>query len=732
MQKQYEVKVNAKVDDGEVKGLEQELKRIQNEKIQLKINAKNDEIKSIDSEIESLKMHINALASGKIPIDMDLGAIAEAQDKIDALEGRKAQLMLDVEESELRQAQAEIEELDGRTIDVDINNVSTLQGIESIKSGIDGVVSGASEAKDAVMDVVDVSANFEQNQAFLEMNIGPEKAASAMDDIAKIVQDAPGDDLALNSILVASKAKEASLSYDDMSKIAYTAADYMQGMVSIGKNAVEAQQDMRSYIIAGNTAEIARSPILQEHIDKLEAATTPLERQKALQEALKEEGYDGIANQDTFINKQAAFEGALERSKKTMGDMFKPLVGAGMDAFMTLNEASGGVFGAIGMGIAGLAGPALNTGLSVAQLGASIKTISGEATLLGGVKSIFGGLGSSVMGVVGKIPLIGGALSGLSAGPVILIIAAIVALGVAIFEVGKSFGWWTDVSSMFEAISAGAQRMWSAFMNNEGVIMIIDQIKDAFGNLMSFLGEVGGVIAEALGFDTMGGEFDIVSAAINFLGQVGNAVLPVISGAIHYVKEACAALAPVVMWVIQNVIIPHFQGLYTVAMAIWPYISQAVSTAIGIIRGVIAGAMAIWTGLQGAWRNLQSTASSVFSAINGIVSGAGGVWNGFKSTVTGVINGVMDKINALKDAAAGIGDSIKSAIGMGGLETPTVSTPSYGAGGSTTVTQGNTIIFNMYGDVRDEKTLDDMIDAINSRVQFDALANGVTPNEEAI
>ena len=38
----------------------------------------------------------------------------------------------------------------------------------------------------------------------------------------------------------------------------------------------------------------------------------------------------------------------------------------------------------------------------------------------------------------------------------------------------------------------------------------------------------------------------------------------------------------------------------------------------------------------------------------------------------------------------------------------------------------------MYGDIRDEKTLDDTIDAINNRIQFEALANGTNTNGGAV
>ena len=80
----------------------------------------------------------------------------------------------------------------------------------------------------------------------------------------------------------------------------------------------------------------------------------------------------------------------------------------------------------------------------------------------------------------------------------------------------------------------------------------------------------------------------------------------------------------------------------------------------------------------------------------------------------------------MKNAASGVGDLLHS-VGFGGLETPAFNA-GYG-GGSTMVSQGNTIIFNMYGGIRDEKTLEDTIDAINNRIQFEALGNGTTTTD---
>jgi phage-related protein len=199
-----------------------------------------------------------------------------------------------------------------------------------------------------------------------------------------------------------------------------------------------------------------------------------------------------------------------------------------------------------------------------------------------------------------------------------------------------------------------------------------------------------------------GGQFDILSWAINGLQMVLNAV------------------GPVVIMVIQA-IIQHFRNIYTAAQIAWPYVASAISTAIGIATGVINAGRAVFNGLVSTWHTVSSTVQSMASAISGALSAAGSAWESFKSTVMAAVQPIIDAANQVGDAIGGIA----GAIGLGGIETPMVSGAGGYGNGSTMVSQGNTIIFNMYGDIRDEKTLDDTIDAINNRINFEALANGV-------
>ena len=71
--------------------------------------------------------------------------------------------------------------------------------------------------------------------------------------------------------------------------------------------------------------------------------------------------------------------------------------------------------------------------------------------------------------------------------PLLPFIAAAVLLGVAIYEVGKAFGWWTDIGSMIDAIKNNIGRLWDAFINHPDVQGVIHAIGDAWNWLQEQL-----------------------------------------------------------------------------------------------------------------------------------------------------------------------------------------------------------------------------------------------------
>lgn len=107
----------------------------------------------------------------------------------------------------------------------------------------------------------------------------------------------------------------------------------------------------------------------------------------------------------------------------------------------------------------------------------------------------------------------------LLANPITWIVVAVIALAVAVYEVGKAFGWWKDIPSLLSAVWSGIQRMWDAFVNHPDVQAVIKALSEAWNWLVSAVGEVIKAVEDF--FDIhINGEFDAVHAIIEGIGIV--------------------------------------------------------------------------------------------------------------------------------------------------------------------------------------------------------------------
>lgn len=115
----------------------------------------------------------------------------------------------------------------------------------------------------------------------------------------------------------------------------------------------------------------------------------------------------------------------------------------------------------------------------------------------------------------------------LAMNPLVLVAVAAVALAVAVYEVGKAFGWWTDVSSMLDSIWAGVNRLWQAFINHPDVQAFLSAMSSAWDILSNAVGRVIGFISSFFNVSAPG-NFDIVRVVIDALGLAWNAMtLPI-------------------------------------------------------------------------------------------------------------------------------------------------------------------------------------------------------------
>lgn len=108
--------------------------------------------------------------------------------------------------------------------------------------------------------------------------------------------------------------------------------------------------------------------------------------------------------------------------------------------------------------------------------------------------------------------------------PILLIVGALVSLVVIIEKVGEAFGWWTDFGSMFEAISAGVNRLWNAFMNSNVVQEVIAYFSKFVQSIQYVWDSLKVFYSLLFGGGEDNGTFDIVQSLIDVFGAVGDAI----------------------------------------------------------------------------------------------------------------------------------------------------------------------------------------------------------------
>ena len=244
------------------------------------------------------------------------------------------------------------------------------------------------------------------------------------------------------------------------------------------------------------------------------------------------------------------------------------------------------------------------------------------------------------------------------ANPLTWYVVALAAVAVAIYEVGKAFGWWDDVGGMLDAISAGLNRLWEAFINNPDVQAFIQAMNDAWTALS---GAVQPAIDAVLSFFgvNMSGNFDIVRALIDGIGFAWNAITAPIRLVIGLIWQ--------VISVFQSLISGQI-SLQQAIILIWGAITGFWSTILNRIAGLLLSVFGRM--VNNAKQKAQAIVTRVITYITtlpgrmttqllkGVTSivNAGGKWVSHAKTEAGkVVSGVSDKLS-------GIGGSISSAL----------------------------------------------------------------------
>lgn len=325
--------------------------------------------------------------------------------------------------------------------------------------------------------------------------------------------------------------------------------------------------------------------------------------------------------------------------------------------------------------------------------------VGGFAISIGLLVSSMGGLTEILMTLGMKIAPVITLIGGIS-WPLVAVVAAIGLVAVAVYELGKHFGWWKDIPSMIQAVTAGLQRLWSAFINNPDVQDFIKGLGDAWNSVTKAISPVIDAIMEFLGLNTESKEeFDIVRAIIDGLGAAFHKVADAVRFAIGvfqtiygvfqgiasflapYGQMIYDALKPIVCILLgcSPGIVPALEKVQEVFQTVWSFIAgfigSYVSTVVSIISTVVTTVMSVINvfgqllsgqiSLSEAIPMIWNLISSAFTTILGtiitfVTTWAGNLYKLAVRAATNFVNSIINKIRGLPSTVYGF---IKSTAG---------------------------------------------------------------------
>ena len=235
---------------------------------------------------------------------------------------------------------------------------------------------------------------------------------------------------------------------------------------------------------------------------------------------------------------------------------------------------------------------------------------------------------------------------------------ALAAVAVAIYEIGKAFGWWTDVGSMLDAVWSGLQRLWNAFINHPDVQSAITVISEALTVLWGWIVQAGQAVLDFFEISASG-QFDVVSALIHGVGDAWNAIRPAIMFVIDVWRQLLTTINEFrngqidLPTFIFTILITVANAYMTVFNTIIGYV---VSFASQLLQRGISAASNFVNGIITRIRQLPGKIYSALIAAVGRIVSAGQQWiNTAKQKAQGVVSGV-------KSGLSGIGSAISSAL----------------------------------------------------------------------
>ena len=386
---------------------------------------------------------------------------------------------------------------------------------------------------------------------------------------------------------------------------------------------------------------------------------------KALNKSMSEMGYEQTAKDITNLDEAwGALTIAGGQLLQKVLVPITPVLIKMVDGLIRVADAVGSMISAFG-GMPDWA----QVGLGVAAFGLALVGVSTAIKL-----EMIPALGELVAGLAASTLAAWDFAAAMLANPLTWVVIALAAVAVAVYEVGKAFGWWTDVNSMLSAVWAGIQRLWSAFITHPDVKGVIGAIKGAWDALQPAIQAVVRWVGSFFQ-STSGSKFDVVRALIDALGVAWKAITLPIRTVINVIKllwnttqtagkKIKAVIDSIRNWFSQlpGRIKSAISSVVNVITSPFTTAKSKVSSIVGQIKNVVGGIKNV--SISGVTSKITQPISNAYTKIVGIVSKIKSKIREIENNPLGAIGfgfdieGMMEEINQLKNQSLSSSDEI--------------------------------------------------------------------------
>ena len=511
---------------------------------------------------------------------------------------------------------------------------SVQEGAEQGTEGMEGMESAAEEAVDPLEQITTIIGGLAGAEIFSQLADTlwdfADKAGTFEDSLMRARLEAEGAGISVNDMTdtVSELGRVTGRAGGEIREAFITATSrgitdldsFKQMMIGAGAQATLLGTDIDS--MANKMSGLAmRSSVMERTLANTGITVEELGEALGIQGATIDDINDKWATLDTNQRAAALGMAASMNEGKTANEEYKHSW-AGLQAQVDI--AKGRLERLAGEVLLPVLVPALEVaGRVLNWLGDTISAVmngplGGLVSAIGAVMAGFALLVPAVMAIEGAMALYTASLAPAITAtwallspwlPFIAIGAAIIAI---VYEIGVAFGWWTDVGSMIDAIWAGIQRLWSAFINHPDVQGFLAALTVAWNWLVP---AVTGVVNAVLRFFgvTSSSNFDLVRTLIGALGVAWNALTLPIRTVINVIK---------LLWTTMKTVYNNIKTAVN-------NIKKLFSNLPGAIRGAISSLVSILTApFSSGYNRIKGIVNNIKSAAHSITNiNIGGVTN---------------------------------------------------------------------------------------------------------